>query len=250
MTYRQFSYDKSKKNMAELEKTFDELYYLLTDQNTKLSAYEIKIMEEKLTAYSERYQNIKNHIMNIPFKIPKDYDNIFDIVKYASVLFFMSNATIGYSIFSIAFFLQTYYRSNTVIETDKDYEHHMNLIYNTLYNCITNFNKIKNNTNTELRMTQYQFSCNNNNNSLNENRYNIANLIINTYLSIDVPLAKLLEYPEEIQNMVISILQDNLKTDKSSIVTLIVMARQALEKEHARTIEIQNQNMKKSRFKK
>ncbi|MBQ9833999.1 MAG: hypothetical protein IJO33_02270 [Bacilli bacterium] len=50
--------------------------------------------------------------------------------------------------------------------------------------------------------------------------------------------------------MIVNILQDNLKTNQTNIITLIVMARQAIEKEKQKSFEGPEIERKKSRFKK
>ena len=162
----------------------------------------------------------------------------------------LGNFYVGYSILSLTMISQIFYRNNFVVDNDQDFARIIKMVHNIMYNSINQFNKISSNFEQELHLTRNEVIRDNSKFNLEENRYNVANLIINGYLTHPIPLIKLLDYPQEIQDMIVNILQDNLKTNKTSIITLIVMAREAIEKEQQKSFEEPEIERKKSRFKK
>ena len=250
MTYRQIAYDKSKQKIADLETIFSNLYDLFNKEDINLSAFEIKLLTEKIERYIEAYQDAKKTIDDVPYKTRKDYNDIFDAIKYGSVIFSLGNFYVGYSILSLTMISQIFYKNNFVVDNDSDFDRIIKMVHNIMYNSINQFNKISSNFEQELHLTRNEVIRDNSKFNLEENRYNIANLIINGYLSHPIPLVKLLDYPQEIQDMIVNILQENLKTNQTNIITLIVMARQAIEKEKQKSFEGPEIERKKSRFKK
>ncbi|MBQ9834000.1 MAG: hypothetical protein IJO33_02275 [Bacilli bacterium] len=84
------------------------------------------------------------------------------------------------------------------VDNDTEFDRIIKMVHNIMVNSINQFDKIRSNFEQELHLTRNEVIRDNSKFNLEENRYNIANLIINGYLTHPIPLVKLLDYPQEI----------------------------------------------------
>lgn len=228
MTLKQKKYESIKTALKNIEPKVFEIFKDLTNSDSDYSVYNLKIIENKLEDLKDEVK--KNNNILKKFNILSI--NIWPLLNLNTlfILFiFFINIKVATIALIINLIFKIYVNLNYVFDNNPLTDKSLNEICTEINNCYIFLDKRKLNLEQQLKITHSEMIKNNAIFEVEEKRYNIANLIINAYIVYPNPLEKLLDYPKEIQNMIISILQKDLKSDETDIIKLFTIARESLE---------------------
>ena len=227
------SNDEYKNNIYELEKELDVIFNKLTDNQT-INSYEAKVLYKKIINVSlEILNNSENIINNNNHNYETLKNKIKLIQKIIIINMLLCFISIFIPIFNFIYFpisqitniicLYKIFKYKKQIDKilvnskDPEFARYLNKITNEINNCKNFINHINKNR---------TISAEDESKSIEERKFDIANNIISLY--IDKDISKWETVPKNIKNVVISILQHDLKTEETDIYTLINIARKNL----------------------
>lgn len=212
--------EEYKNNIRKLRNELDEIFYTLIDNKKTINAYETQYVAckfenifIKFTSYMHNialvddyeYKKLKKRIKRLGLVLLANFGIMFLSLPISIIIMILC----GYKVYKYNNELATNYSSN-----DLEFEKFLQSFGIEMENCATIIDHIiKTRADRAFDDTK----------SIYARKFDIANNLIQVYLE----KREVIEWdniPPYIQNLAISILQDDLKTDESDIYTLINLA--------------------------
>ena len=217
------SRDEYKNNIYNLQKELDEIFYALMD-NKKMKAFEANTLACQLENFMLKVNDNLDNYLKIGELATAKYQKRLKIIM--SIL--IANTALLFTFFplAIAIALICFYKIynykieqiNDAEDNDINFANHLTKMNIEVGNCLNLIEYIKN-TRKERAAEPTE--------NVKVRMFDLANDVIHIYLTEGIKEWETL--PFCLQNLVISILQDDLKTDETEIYNLIELANQKLD---------------------
>lgn len=216
-----------KEKIVELENDVYKIFEKLTSEKD-MSSYQLEILYNKLENLNIAIANNLTKFVEAENLIVKKMKRYLTFFIIASLLFFPAlfiNTFLALGFGSLwiftAFKTAKYYTSKQTNSYDEDLSflkdmEHLDIEFDKCYNLIDFINN-----------TRSEKACDESIN-LDTKKFDIANDIIYAYLNNEI--VNWNNFPKEIQNLVINILQNDLNSNENDITKLITLAKISIEK--------------------